>query len=80
MYLIPCLILIYCLQIVFHFLTQTFAMVQKPLLESLNKTAVEAVNNIFVVKILGIADLIIEKYNRNLMKLLWLVTSILLLY
>ena len=78
-YFIPCIILIYCLQILFHFMTRKCAMVQKPSLESLDKTAVEAVNNVLVVKILGIADIIIEKYNRNLKKLLWLVTSVLLI-
>ena len=60
------ILMLFILQFLFVILTQNCVGVQKPLLESLDKTAVEAVNSVFVVKILGIADLIKTIYTKKL--------------
>ncbi len=65
---IPSILSIFVLPIVFLVLTKNFIRVQKPLLESIDKTAVEAVSHVFVVKLLGINDLIAEKQLQKMKK------------
>ena len=61
LYFVPAVLSIFILPIVFIFITKKFKRVRKTLLRTLDKTAVESVNHVFVVKLLGINDLIVEK-------------------
>ena len=68
LYFIPSILSIFVLPIVFLFITKKLIRLRKPLLRTLDKTAVEAVNHVFVVKLLGINDLIVEKLLQKMEK------------
>ena len=68
LYFIPSILSIFLLPIVFLFITKKLIRLRKPLLRTLDKTAVEAMNHVFVVKLLGINDLIVEKLLQKMEK------------
>ena len=66
---IPYIALVYLLQILYLFVTSKMVSLQKPLMEISSKVAVESINNISLVKSMGISALMESLYKHRLSRL-----------
>ena len=66
---IPYIASVYLLQILYLFVTSKMAYLQKPLMEISSKVAVESINNISLVKSMGISALMESLYKHRLSRL-----------
>ena len=66
---IPYIASVYLLQILYLFVTSKMVSLQKPLMERSSKVAVESINNILLVKSMGIGALMESLYKNRLSRL-----------
>ena len=62
---IPYIALVYLLQILYLFVTNKMVSLQKPLMEISSKFAVESINNISLLKSMGISALMESLYRAD---------------